>query len=111
MTPTRKLARGALLLCLTVFLPACETLRAALRPPPPAAAPVSADEKQATCPHIPEILTAPLRVPLICKEARKGDDYQACLEALLGEPGRPDTGVLGACNQDKADIRGRLEIN
>lgn len=103
-----KHARGVLLLCLMCSLPACETLRAALTPPPPAAAPVSADEKRATCPHVPQILTAPVRAPSICKDARLGDDYQACLEGLLGEPGQPETGALGACNQDKADIRERL---
>lgn len=42
-------------------------------------------------------------------DAQTGDDYQACIEGLLGEPGKPETGALGACNQDKADIRDRLE--
>ena len=80
-----------------------------MTPPPPAAAPVSAEEKQATCPHIPRILTQPTRVPESCKTAYTGDGYQACLEALLGEPGIPESGALGACNIDKADIRARLE--
>lgn len=104
-----KPARGALLLCLAAYLSGCASLRAALMPPPPAAAPVSADERQATCPHIPQILTDPVRVPASCMNAQIGDDYQACLEGLLGEPGKPETGVVGACNLDKADIRKRLE--
>lgn len=70
---------------------------------------MSAEEKQATCPHVPQILTDPVRVPRICMDAQSGDDYQACIEGLLGEPGKPETGALGACNQDKADIRDRLE--
>lgn len=109
MRPTNTLARGALLLSLSLSLLGCGTLRAVLTPPPPAAAPVSADEKAATCPHVPQILTQPTRVPGSCLNARTGDDYQACIEGLLGEPGRPETGALGACNLDKADIRARLE--
>ncbi len=97
-----------MLLCLSLCLTGCETLRSALTQPQPAPA-VSADAQQAICPRIPKILTDPTRVPTVCKQVAIGDDYQACLEGLLGEPGKPETGAMGACNQDKADIRKRLE--
>lgn len=100
---TRILLRGALLLCLSLCLTACETLRAALTKPQP-----SLDE--AVCPHVPRILTDPLRVPAVCKkDGHTDDDYQACLEAIFGEPGKPETGLFGTCNIDRSDVRKRLD--
>ena len=84
-------------------------LRSVLTQPQPTPAAVSAEAQQAICPRVPQILTDPSRVPTVCKQVAIGDDYQACLEGLLGEPGKPETGALGACNQDKADIRQRIE--
>lgn len=84
-------------------------LRSVLTQQPQTPAPVSAEAQQAICPRVPKILTDPTRVPTVCKRVAIGDDYQACLEGLLGEPGKPETGALGACNQDKADIRQRIE--
>ena len=66
---------------------------------------VSEDAKEAICPHVPEILTEPVRVPDECKNAAVGDDYQACLEAVFGPKDKPEEGIVGACNADKFDIR------
>jgi len=100
---TKSLLIGAALLFQSVCLTGCATLRAALMPPPPSL-------EEAVCPHVPRILTDPIRVPAKCiKDDYLGDDYQGCLEAVFGEPGKPETGVFGTCNIDRADVRKRLE--
>jgi len=102
MTTMKKLAIGLQSLFLAVLLSGCGTVRGLLTPPPAPLPPP-------LCTTIPASLTEPVPPPEPCLGAAVGDDYQACLEGLLGTRERPEDGALMACNNKLIRIREELE--